>query len=161
MPRVNLPTFGMGLKNLLFNQGIDIEIVKENIQTQLSKWVPNVILKNINVDISPDQHQFSFTISYIYSMDGNADNFNDFSEGNPGMMFIEMAAYVGDVLSYYLDTQIQENFLTLAQEEETLYEMAYLYGYTPKITSTANVNLDISQLVPSTTAGSTYVPDYS
>ena len=74
MPRVNLPTFGMGLKNLLFNQGIDIEIVKENIQTQLSKWVPNVILKNINVDISPDQHQFSFTISYIYSMDGNADS---------------------------------------------------------------------------------------
>lgn len=72
--RVNLPTFGMGLKNLLFNQGIDIEIVKENIQTQLSKWVPNVILKNINVDISPDQHQFSFTISYIYSMDGNADS---------------------------------------------------------------------------------------
>ena len=89
------------------------------------------------------------------------DNFNDFSEGNPGMMFLEMTAHVGDVLSYYLDTQIQENFLTLAQEEETLYEMAYLYGYTPKITSTANVNLDISQLVPSTTAGSTYVPDYS
>ena len=27
-------------------------------------------------------------------------NFNDFSEGNPGMMFLEMAAYVGDVLSF-------------------------------------------------------------
>ena len=25
------------------------------------------------------------------------NNFNDFSEGNPGMMFMEMAAYVGDV----------------------------------------------------------------
>ena len=36
------------------------------------------------------------------------NNFNDFSEGNPGMMFLEMAAYVGDVLSFYTDTQIQE-----------------------------------------------------
>ena len=44
------------------------------------------------------------------------NNFNDFSEGNPGMMFLEMAAYVGDVLSFYTDTQIQETFLNLAQE---------------------------------------------
>ena len=39
------------------------------------------------------------------------NNFNDFSEGNPGMMFLEMAAYVGDVLSFYTDTQVQETFI--------------------------------------------------
>mgnify|MGYP005645064485 CR=1 FL=1 len=44
------------------------------------------------------------------------DSFNDFSEGNPGMMFLEMAAYVGDVLSFYTDTQLRESFLSLAQE---------------------------------------------
>ena len=48
------------------------------------------------------------------------NNFNDFSEGNPGMMFLEMAAYVGDVLSFYTDTQLRESFLLLAQEEENL-----------------------------------------
>ena len=48
------------------------------------------------------------------------DNFNDFSEGNPGMMFLEMAAYVGDVLSFYTDTQLRESFLNLAQEKESL-----------------------------------------
>ena len=42
------------------------------------------------------------------------NQFNDFSEGNPGMMFLEMAAYVGDVLSYYTDTQLQESILTLS-----------------------------------------------
>ena len=44
------------------------------------------------------------------------DTYNDFSESSPGMMFMEMAAYVGDVLSYYQNTQLQENFLLLAQE---------------------------------------------
>ena len=38
------------------------------------------------------------------------DQFNDFSESNPSMIFLELAAYVGDVLSFYTDTQIQETF---------------------------------------------------
>ncbi len=37
--------------------------------------------------------------------------YNDFTPASPGMMFMEMAAYVGDVLSFYLDNQIQETFL--------------------------------------------------
>ena len=86
------------------------------------------------------------------------DNFNDFSEGNPGMMFLEMAAYVGDVLSFYTDTQLRESFLNLAQDRKNLYNLAYSMGYKPKITSAASVNLDISQLVPS--SGSGYEPDY-
>ena len=48
------------------------------------------------------------------------NNFNDFSEGNPGMMFMEMAAYVGDVLSYYTDTQLQESFLLFQYEKNYL-----------------------------------------
>ena len=34
--------------------------------------------------------------------------YNDFNESSPGMMFIEMASYVGDVLSYYVDSQFKE-----------------------------------------------------
>ena len=87
-------------------------------------------------------------------------NFNDFSEGNPGMMFLEMAAYVGDVLSYYTDTQLQESFLSLAQDKENVYNMAYNMGYKPKLTSAAAADLTISQLVPSKLVNSEYVPDY-
>ena len=54
-------------------------------------------------------------------------NFNDFSEGNPGMMFMEMAAYVGDVLSFYADTQLQESFLSLAQDRISIYNLAMLW----------------------------------
>ena len=89
------------------------------------------------------------------------NNFNDFSEGNPGMMFLEMAAYVGDVLSFYTDTQLRETFLTLAQEKENLYNMAYAMGYKPKVTSAANVNLEVFQLVPSKIVNNQYRPDFN
>ena len=46
--------------------------------------------------------------------------FNDFNEASPGMMFIEMAAYVGDVLSYYIDNQFKESLLAYAEERKTL-----------------------------------------
>ena len=88
------------------------------------------------------------------------ENFNDFSEGNPGMMFLEMAAYVGDVLSFYTDTQLQESFLALAQDKENLYNMAYAMGYKPKTTSAAATNLTISQLIPAKVINNTYKADH-
>tara|TARA_R110002153_G_scaffold115261_4_gene258375 strand:+ start:558 stop:2456 length:1899 start_codon:yes stop_codon:yes gene_type:complete len=91
------------------------------------------------------------------------NNFNDFSEGNPGMMFLEMAAYVGDVLSFYTDTQLRESFLSTAQDRENLYNLAHSMGYRPKTTAASSVNLDLTQLVPSkpTTDPSKYEPDYN
>ena len=88
------------------------------------------------------------------------NNFNDFSEGNPAMMFLEMSAYVGDVLSFYTDTQLRESFLHLAQEDENLYNLAYTMGYRPNVTTAASVNLEIYQLVPSLLHGGAYVPDF-
>ena len=89
------------------------------------------------------------------------NNFNDFSEGNPGMMFMEMASYVGDVLSFYTDTQLRESFLNTAQEKENLYNLAYTMGYKPKVTTAASVDLDIFQLVPSIDVDDTCIPDYN
>jgi hypothetical protein len=77
------------------------------------------------------------------------DTYNDFSESSPGNMFIEMASYVGDVSSFYIDTQIQENFLTLAKEQESLYNLAYSFGYRPKASYTSTTNVDLYQLIPS------------
>ena len=37
--------------------------------------------------------------------------YSDFNEASPGMMFIEMAAYVGDVLSYYIDDTLKESMM--------------------------------------------------
>ena len=72
------------------------------------------------------------------------DTYNDFSPTSPGMLFIEMASYVGDVLSFYQDTQLQETFLQHAKNPGNLYNLAYMMGYRPKVTSAAEVELDIS-----------------
>ena len=80
--------------------------------------------------------------------------YNDFSEATPGNMFIEMASYVGDVMSFYLDTQTQENFLLYAKEKENLYAQAYMMGYRPKASYASNTTVDIYQLVPSVISGS-------
>ena len=77
------------------------------------------------------------------------------------MMFLEMASHVGDVLSFYTDTQLKESFLTTAQEKENLYNLAYAMGYKPKVTSAASVDLDIFQLVPSKLTDGSYIPDYN
>ena len=113
-------------------------------------------VKYLNKDFNSFKNQLiEFTQTYF------PENFNDFSKGNPGMMFLEMASYVGDVLSFYTDNQIQETFLSTAQDKESIYNLAYAMGYKPKVTSAASVNLDISQLVPSKIVGGSYEPDFN
>jgi hypothetical protein len=88
------------------------------------------------------------------------NTYNDFTPSSPGTMFIDMAAYVGDILSFYLDNQIQENFLQYAREESNLLTLAYMLGYKPKVTSPAGVELTFYQQVPAKLSGSVTVPDF-
>lgn len=87
------------------------------------------------------QQLIEFTKNYF------PDTYADFSPASPGMMFMEMAAYVGDVLSFYQDTQIQETFLQYAKNPENLYTLAYALGYRPKVTTASRVELTFSQIV--------------
>lgn len=87
------------------------------------------------------------------------NSYNDFSTSSPGTMFIDMASYVGDVLSFYLDNQVQETFLEYAKQTNNLYALAYMLGYRPKVTSAALVNLDIYQQLPA--SGASYAPDFN
>ena len=76
------------------------------------------------------------------------NTYNDFNESSPGMMFIEMAAYVGDVLSYYIDSQFKESLLAYAEEKRNVYNIAQSFGYKPNVTAPASVVLDVFQTVP-------------
>ena len=81
------------------------------------------------------------------------NEYNDFNESSPGMMFIEMASYVGDVLSYYIDNQFKESLLAFAEEKKTIYNMSQALGYKPKLSTAASTKVDIFQTVPATTSG--------
>ena len=78
------------------------------------------------------------------------NTYRDFNETSPGMMLIEMSAYVGDVLSFYIDQQYQEMMLPLAQERRNIINVANMLGYKVKPTSAAHVNLDVSIEVDAT-----------
>jgi len=112
-------------------------------------------VKYLNKDFSSFKNQLLDFASIYYP-----ETHKDFSEGSPGLMFLEMAAYVGDVLSFYTDTQLQETFLAVAQDRENLYNMAYAMGYKPKVTTAASAVLDIFQLVPAVNNGGIYTPDF-
>ena len=88
--------------------------------------------------------------------------YTDFTPASTGMLFMEMASYVGDVLSFYLDNQVQETFIQYARQTENLYNLAYLLGYSPKVTTAATVEVEVFQTVPAETDPSTgdEVPDY-
>ena len=81
------------------------------------------------------------------------NQYNDFNESSPGMMFIEMASYVGDVLSYYIDNQFKESLLAFAEEKKTVYNMAQTLGYKPKLSTSSTTNIDVFQTVPATSTG--------
>ena len=87
--------------------------------------------------------------------------YTDFTPASTGMLFMEMASYVGDVLSFYLDNQVQETFIQYARQTENLYNLAYLLGYSPKVTTAATVEVEVFQTVPAKlNGGSEYIPDY-
>lgn len=87
--------------------------------------------------------------------------YNDFTEATPGNMFIEMASYVGDVLSFYVDKQTQENLLLYAQDKQNLIALAYSLGYRPKVVSTATADLEVFQQLPAVISASIASPDYT
>ena len=86
--------------------------------------------------------------------------YNDFNESSPGMMILELASYVGDVLSYYTDVQLRESLLEEAQEKKNIFTIAQAVGYKPKLNVPATTTLSMYQIVPSIGSGDTVRPDW-
>jgi hypothetical protein len=113
-------------------------------------------IKYLNRDFaSLRQALIEFTRTYY------ADTFNDFNEASPGMMFLEQAAYVGDVLSYYTDAQLKESFINLAGNYKNVLTQAQNLGYKPKLSRPATTTITVYQTVPNIGVGANNRPDYS
>jgi hypothetical protein len=112
-------------------------------------------IKYLNKDFSDFRSQLiNFSKNYF------PNTYTDFSPSSPGIMFMEQASYVGDVLSFYLDNQLQETYLQYVRQTNNIFDLAYMFGYKPKVTGLSNVNIDVFQLVPSKNVSGDYVPDY-
>ena len=112
-------------------------------------------VKYLNKDFAQfRQNLINFTRQYF------PNTYNDFNETSPGMLFIEMASYVGDVLSYYTDQSFRESILNNAQESANILNLAQLFGYQAKLNTPATVIMDVFQLVPSKGTGGATEPDF-
>ena len=89
------------------------------------------------------QNLIDFTKTYF------PNQYADFSEASPGSIFIDQAAAIGDMLSFYQDVQLKESMLSHATERKNVMALAQQMGYKPKVTSPAVTELTIYQLVPS------------
>jgi|TARA_B110000967_G_C18890073_1_gene566722 hypothetical protein len=116
----------------------------------------------LNKDISYINKDFNDIKAQLinFSQTYFPNTYTDFSPSSPGMMFIEQSSYVSDVLSFYLDNQIQETYLQYARQFDNLYDLAYMFSYKPKSTGLAYVDVDFYQQVPSKVDGVNIVPDY-
>jgi hypothetical protein len=99
------------------------------------------------------QNLIDFTKTYF------PNQYSDFNDASPGMVFLEQAAAIGDMLSFYQDVQLKESMLTNATERKNVIALAQSMGYKPKVTTPAVTTLTVYQLVPSVGSGSLNRPD--
>ena len=78
--RIGLPKYGVGLKNLLFEQNIDLDLLKEKIAIMTSIYIQNIQILDVNTSLSDDGHTLFLILKYKSLLDGNLDsiqlNFN-------------------------------------------------------------------------------------
>lgn len=89
------------------------------------------------------------------------DSYKDFNEASFGSLMLDSVAYVGDILSFYLDYQANEVFLDNAVEFENIIKLGRQVGYkySNAISSTGIATFYIS--VPSVAGGLAPNMDYA
>ena len=99
------------------------------------------------------QNLIEFTKTYF------PNTYSDFNESSPGMVFVEQAAAIGDMLSFYQDTQLKESMLSYATDRKNVIALAQSMGYKPKVTTPAVTTLNVYQIVPFSGSGNNNAPD--
>ena len=88
------------------------------------------------------------------------DIYKDFSEASFGSMMLDTVAYVGDMLSFYLDYQANESFLNTAVEYDNILRLGEQVGYKQPLRSNSFGLVSLYVLAPVTVNGSTPDTDY-
>tara|TARA_R110002074_G_scaffold167867_2_gene329132 strand:+ start:3035 stop:4828 length:1794 start_codon:yes stop_codon:yes gene_type:complete len=78
------------------------------------------------------------------------ERFRDFSVNSFGSLMLDSVAYVGDILSFYLDYQVNETFLSTALQYDNVLKIAQQMGYKPQLAPSSYGLLTCFVLVPST-----------
>jgi len=72
------------------------------------------------------------------------DTWRDFNDASGGMAILELMAYIGDILSFNIDRQVNEAYINRAVETKNIVALAENFGYMPRNNTPAVVNLSVS-----------------
>ena len=123
--------------------------------TQKSFLPKNKEVRYLNKDFSAFRDNLINFAKYYFP-----NTYKDFTDASPGMLFIEMASYVGDVLSYYTDYIFKEGLLYNTTERKNIIALAKYLGYNTTPAKGATGKINVYQVCPSTSDGEgNYVPD--
>ena len=90
------------------------------------------------------------------------DSFRDFNEASFGAMMVDAVSYVGDILSFYLDYQANESFLTTANEYNNILKHGKALGFKIDAIPSSFGTVTLFIRVPAASSGfgvdSNYVP---
>ena len=81
------------------------------------------------------------------------DTFRDFSDAGFGALMVDAVSYIGDVLSFYLDYQANESFLSTAIEYDNVLKHGQTVGYRFEETRSSFGQLTLYILLPVNTSG--------
>ena len=81
------------------------------------------------------------------------DTFQDFNEASFGALMIDTVSYIGDMLSFYMDYQVNESFIDTSIEYNNVLSHARRLGYDFSPSRSAYGVATIYALVPSNTVG--------
>ena len=125
-----------------------------------SKEMPYSDKKDIPSNINYTSKDFSTIKADLieYTKSYFPDTYKDFNETSPGMMLIELASYVGDVLSYYIDYNYKESILTTATERKNVLRLAEFLGYKTTPTTPSMAKIKVTTDFDADSDGN---PDYS
>ena len=84
------------------------------------------------------------------------NDWRDFNDASGGMAILELMAYVGDVLSFNIDRQVNESYINRAVETKNIVSLAENFGYMPRNNTPAIVNLSVSAEFNTSTIGTEY-----
>jgi len=68
-------------------------------------------------------------------------NWTNRDPSDPGMTLVELFAYMGDILNYYIDVAANEGFITTATQRQSVLNIASLLGYIPTESTASSVTL--------------------
>ena len=87
------------------------------------------------------------------------DSYRDFNEASFGSLMIDSVSYIGDILSFYLDYQTNESFLSTAVEYNNVRKLAEQNGFKTKGPSSSSGIAHFYVLVPALASSPVSGPD--